>query len=78
MELRIGESTMANLPPHQLVRVLRQRKRWLLKDLSTHTGIHVSDLSRIENAKVEIGLDRAIKLAEAFGRSPKCFITKLS
>ena len=56
--------------PGQIVRAFRENFRLTQEDLSKITGIASTNISAIENDKVEIGRKRAVLLAAAFGISP--------
>jgi DNA-binding XRE family transcriptional regulator len=49
------------------VRLERRRRNWTLAELSSHTGIKVPNLSRLERGKHTPSLDTLDKVATAFG-----------
>ena len=58
------------MSPGEMVRELREFKQWSQNDLAEETGISQTNISAIENDRVQIGKERAIILAEAFGVHP--------
>ncbi|MCB1198209.1 MAG: helix-turn-helix transcriptional regulator [Deltaproteobacteria bacterium] len=58
------------LSPGEIVRELRELKGWSQLDLERETGISQTNISAIENDRVEIGKSRAITLAEALNVHP--------
>lgn len=61
LSLKVVRST-----PGQVVRALRKNYNLTLDDLAKITGIEATNLSNIENGKVELGWERASTLAAAF------------
>lgn len=59
------------LTPGNVVKELRLKKGWTLKQLSEITLMAVTNLSSIENNKSRISDDRAIILAAAFEVKPE-------
>ncbi len=59
------------LNPGNVVKELRLKKGWTLKQLSEITSMAVTNLSSIENNKSRISDDRAIILATAFDVKPE-------
>lgn len=55
--------------PGEMVRALRKRLNLTHEDLALLTGIDATNLSSIENDRVELGWDRASRLAAALGVS---------
>ena len=53
-----GESI--KLAPGEMIRELRLLKEWSQLDLASETGISQTNISAIENGRVEIGKHRAI------------------
>ena len=53
------------IPSGEMVLMLRELKGWSQVDLSKKAGISQTNISAIENNKVQIGKERAIMLAEA-------------
>lgn len=58
------------LSPGEMVRELRELKGWSQLDLQRETGISQTNISAIENDRVEIGKARAITLARALNVHP--------
>ena len=56
--------------PGEVIRAHRKNFRITLKELSKASGIAESNLSLVENDKIEIGLKRAVLIAAALGISP--------
>jgi transcriptional regulator with XRE-family HTH domain len=54
----------------QVIQMLRELKGWTQKELSKRSGIAISNLSLLENDKVDIGKRRAEHLSKAFGVHP--------
>ena len=50
--------------------MLRELKGWTQGDLARSSGISVTNISLLENEKVEIGEKRAEQLAKAFNVHP--------
>jgi transcriptional regulator with XRE-family HTH domain len=59
------------LTPGEVVRELRTKKEWTQTVLSEITGIAITNLSNIETGRSQLGEERAILLAEAFGVKPQ-------
>lgn len=55
------------LKPSEVVKELRLKKGWTQKVLSEITGMAVANISNIESGRSNLGEERAILLAEAFG-----------
>ena len=60
----------AALTPGEVIRMLRELKGWTQADLAERSGITTTNLSLLENRRVEIGKRRAEQLAKAFGVHP--------
>lgn len=63
-----GESIL--MAPGEMVRELRELKGWSQLDLAAETGISQTNISAIENGRVQLGKERAIVLAEALSVHP--------
>jgi len=50
--------------------MLRELKGWTQAELAQRCGIRTTNISLLENAKVEIGKKRAEQIAKAFGVHP--------
>jgi len=60
----------ATLTTGEVIRMLRDLKGWTQAELSKRSGISASNISLLENAKVDIGKKRAEQLAKAFDIHP--------
>jgi transcriptional regulator with XRE-family HTH domain len=54
----------------EVIRMLRELKGWTQQELARRSGIHASNISLLENERVEIGKRRAEQLAKAFDVHP--------
>ncbi len=54
----------------EVIRMLRELKEWTQEELSIRCGISPSNISALENGRLEIGKRRAEQLAQAFGIHP--------
>lgn len=54
----------------EVIRMLRELKGWTQAELATRSGISPTNISLLENEKVEIGKKRAEQLAKAFDIHP--------
>ncbi|MCL4491191.1 MAG: helix-turn-helix domain-containing protein [Nitrospirae bacterium] len=54
----------------EVIRMLRELKGWTQAELARRCGITSTNISLLENEKVEIGKKRAEQLAKAFGIHP--------
>lgn len=54
----------------EVIRMLRELKEWTQAELAEHSGISPTNISLLENDRVEIGKKRAESLARAFGIHP--------
>ena len=70
------ENEFVSAKPHvalstgEVIRMLRELKEWTQEDLAKRSGITPTNISLLENGKVEIGKKRAEQLAEAFKVHP--------
>lgn len=60
----------AKLTPGEVIRMLRDLKGWTQAELAKRSGISATNLSLLENDRVEIGKRRAEQLAKAFEVHP--------
>jgi transcriptional regulator with XRE-family HTH domain len=60
----------ASLSTGQVIRMLRELKGWTQEDLAVRCGISATNISLLENGKVDIGKKRAQQLAAAFDVHP--------
>ena len=63
-----GQSIL--MSPGEMIRTLREFKEWSQLDMARETGISQTNISAIENGRVQIGKERAIVIAEALGVHP--------
>jgi transcriptional regulator with XRE-family HTH domain len=54
----------------EAIRMLRELKGWTQAELAKRSGISTTNISLLENAKVEIGKKRAEQIARALGVHP--------
>ena len=60
----------AKLTSGEVILMLRDLKGWTQEELAKKSGISSTNLSLLENGKVDIGKRRAEQLAKAFGVHP--------
>ena len=60
----------ATLTTGEVIRMLRDLKGWTQVELSKRSGISASNISLLENEKVDIGKKRAEHIAKAFDVHP--------
>lgn len=60
----------ARLSTGEVIRMLRELKGWTQSDLARRSGIQATNISLLENDRVEIGKKRAEQLAKSFGVHP--------
>lgn len=60
----------ATLTSGEVIRMLRELKGWTQAELAVRSGISATNLSLLENNRVEIGKKRAEQLAKAFDVHP--------
>ena len=60
----------AKVSTGDVIRMLRELKEWSQAELAQRSGITATNLSLLENDKVEIGKKRAQQLARAFDVHP--------
>lgn len=60
----------AQLSSGEVIRMLRELKGWTQDVLAERSGISPTNLSLLENDRVDIGKKRVLQLAEAFGVHP--------
>jgi transcriptional regulator with XRE-family HTH domain len=65
----------AVLTTGETIRMLRELKGWTQADLARRSGISVTDISLLENEKVEIGKKRAEQLAKSFDVHPAIIVS---
>jgi len=60
----------AALTTGEVIQMLRELKGWTQLELAKRSGIITTNISLLENNKVDIGKKRAESLAKAFGIHP--------
>lgn len=60
----------ATLTTGEVIRMLRELKGWTQVELARHSGISSTNISLLENDRVEIGKRRVELLAKAFDVHP--------
>jgi transcriptional regulator with XRE-family HTH domain len=60
----------AVLTTGETIRMLRELKGWTQAELARRSGISVTNISLLENQKIEIGKKRAEQLAKSFDIHP--------
>jgi len=60
----------AKVTSGEVIRMLRDLKGWTQVKLAKHSGINATNISLLENDRVEIGKRRAEQLAKAFDVHP--------
>ena len=72
----IRKSEFVTARPHselstgEVIRMLRELKGWTQLVLAERSGISPTNLSLLENDRVDIGKKRVLQLAKAFGVHP--------
>ncbi|MEW6593525.1 MAG: helix-turn-helix transcriptional regulator [Thermodesulfobacteriota bacterium] len=66
----VAAKSHAALTPGEVIRMLRELKGWTQAELAARSGISATNLSLLENNRVEIGKKRAEQLARAFDVHP--------
>lgn len=64
------EVSHASLSPGETVAMLRELKNWTQEELAKASGIAASNISMIENDRLELGKQRAMALGKALGVHP--------
>jgi transcriptional regulator with XRE-family HTH domain len=60
----------AELTSGEVIRMLRELKGWTQEELAKSSGVSPTNLSLLENDRVDIGKKRALQIAAAFGVHP--------
>ena len=60
----------AHLNTGEVIRMLRGLKEWTQEELAKRSGISPTNLSLLENGRIDIGKKRAEQLARAFNIHP--------
>ena len=66
----VAARSHARLTTGEVIRMLRELKGWTQHELAKRSGINASNISMLENGRVEIGKKRAEQLAKAFDIHP--------
>jgi len=66
----IPAKLQTSLSTGEVIRMLRELKGWTQAELARRCGITSTNLSLLENEKVEIGKKRAQQIAKAFAVHP--------
>jgi transcriptional regulator with XRE-family HTH domain len=66
----VAPKAHARLTTGEVIRMLRELKGWTQQELAKRSGVGTSNLSLLENNRVEIGKKRAESLAKAFQVHP--------
>ena len=64
----------APLTSGEVIRMLRELKGWTQQELARRSGISITNLSLLENDRVNIGKRRGEQLAKAFGIHPAIIV----
>jgi transcriptional regulator with XRE-family HTH domain len=73
-EMRVGSAPAGFPVLSQVVRELRRRNGWTLKQLSERSGIPVSTLAKVETGRLTLSYERLVQLAERTRLSPQQFL----
>jgi len=60
----------ARVSTGEVIRILREKKGWTQEELAKRSGISSSNLSMLENDRLDIGKKRAEQIAKAFAVHP--------
>ena len=60
----------AHVTTGEVIQILREKKGWTQMELARRCGISTSNLSMLENDRIDIGKRRAEQLARAFRIHP--------
>ena len=66
----VSEKPHTAITTGEVIRMLRELKGWTQIELATRCSISATNISLLENDKVDIGKKRAEQLAKAFGIHP--------
>ena len=72
----ISAASHATVTTGEVIKTLRDLKGWTQKDLANRCGISVTNLSLLENDRIDIGKRRAEQLAKAFKIPSGAFIKR--
>lgn len=71
-----GQIEFVRAKPHakvttgEVIRMLRELKGWTQAELAKRSGISATNISLLENGKIEIGKKRVEQIAKAFAIHP--------
>lgn len=60
----------AHVTTGKVIRILRKKKEWTQEELARRCRITATNLSMLENDRLDIGKKRALQIAHAFGVHP--------
>ena len=66
----VAAEAHAALSTGEVLRMLRELKGWTQKELAKRSKISETNISLLENERIDIGKRRAEQLAQAFGVHP--------
>ena len=66
----VAAKSHAVLSTGEVIRILRELKGWTQAELARRSGISATNISLLENGKIEIGKKRAVQLAKTFDVHP--------
>ena len=66
----VAPKPYARLTTGEVIRMLRELTGWTQEELARRSGISATNISALENNRVEIGKSRAERLAKAFAVHP--------
>lgn len=66
----VAPKAHARLTTGEVIRMLRDLKGWTQQELAKRSGINATNISLLENERVDIGKKRAELLAKAFKVHP--------
>lgn len=66
----VAAKSHATLTTGEVIRMLRELKAWTQAELADRCGVSATNISLLENGRVEIGKRRAEQIARAFGVHP--------
>ena len=66
----VAAKSHATLTTGEVIRMLRDLKGWTQAELAKRCGINATNISLLENEKVDIGKRRAEQISKAFGIHP--------
>ena len=66
----VPATSHASVSTGEVIRMLRELKEWTQEELARRSGISPTNLSALENDRIDIGKRRAEQLARAFNIHP--------